>query len=188
MVSENLTYSREELEVIPTPEDLAQEFIQQSEVIFQLPITVSAEEEHAHLDRFYASLRNNAGTPFIEKHVKSRYGMKLLKASASPEMALAIPELLGINPDKGQLGIFSPEGAKDFELEQLVRVEPNSILQLINRGKIRESELARKLHREWRGAFRDHYGSTYNATQNLSRIYPNPNDQHAWRRKYKGIL
>ncbi len=156
----------------------------------QLPPLATNDIENQYVDRIFDILSQHKGSPFIDKYLQTHLGMFMFRSAASPEKIISIPEKVGIEVDReGKIektGILSREGARVFELDHLIHVEPLAIKSAMERGQIREGEMLKAQHGAWQRAYTDFYQIPF--TFDISRILEDEESRIKWYKRYAFLL
>lgn len=183
-------------EVTPKPQMLLDEEERAIDLVLlvdqlaQLSFYATNEVENQYVDRIFNLFSQHKGSPFIDKYLKTHLGMFMFRSAASPEKIMSIPEKIGIEVDReGKIektGILSKEGAREFELDHLIHVEPLAIKSAMERGQIREGEMLKAQHGEWQQAYTDFYQVPF--TFDISRILEDEESRVKWYKRYGFLL
>lgn len=146
-------------------EKKATELILLSDLLSALPLDSENQDEDLIVDEIFELLSQHRGSLYIDKYLRKHFGQFIYRSAAAPEKIQSIPEKVGIvvNND-GEIqktGIFTKEGARSFELEHLLLVEPTAIKSSRGMGHIHDAEVLIAEHRDWQREYTRFYQTPF---------------------------
>lgn len=146
-------------------------------------------------------LESHQGSSFLSKTLERTYLPRIMQ-TPNDNFLEGLPDLLGIYIDtpedqeersrvnnlygihlsqkENKFGIFTKEGAKQFELNELVTIIPSTIKSAVREGRIGDAERNIQLLREGATNFKKHYNEDFTNQDNLSVIISDPVAQQKW--------
>ncbi|MBI5044503.1 MAG: hypothetical protein HZC02_01120 [Candidatus Levybacteria bacterium] len=168
---------------IPTSLDLASEFATLTQEL-QALIAEDKKEKSEKEKKWWRDSRFNRRDYLLACTPCSRFALGDIKRlEHNARNSNDFLSSLGVNLEEGDAGIWTPIGARRFELRRLIIEAPAQIQGAIAVGAIGIAEREKQYFRNWAIDFNNTYHAPFDSNENLSLVLRTKEARDIWRIK-----